>query len=191
MIRIRITISVLVAVAWTALLATGAMAQASYPAGAGVTCDSSVAAPGSSITCSAGGFAPGTEVKVEATGTADDGAFNVTTTVVANANGVASATIKIPSNASQGPVSVVFSGEDSNGNFVRVASGTFTVQAAPAGSGSGSGATDGDSGTGSGGLARTGGEITIGAALAASLLVVGAAFLLVARRRSNHDVHAG
>lgn len=189
------------------VLAGPAAAQELYPLSGAITCNKSVVSPGDSVRCAADGYEAGSTVDVTATGSTTDRAgsgtvdraastWEFTTTVVADAAGVATATIQVPSDA-VGPVSVSFSGTAPDGTPRTLRSiGAFTVVANP-GSLSGDddpapvgddadGAVTGDDDTSSSGggvLSNTGAPLVMGAVAVAVLLAIGTVLVTLGRRR--------
>ena len=164
-------IVIAVALLGLVLSAGAALAQSrpAYPPGASVACDASAGTPGETIACSATGFAPGSEVTVEVLGNG----WSLTLTVTANSEGVASASFQIPEDANDGRATVTFSGQDASGNFVRVASATFTVQEQAAGAGP---------------IPATGANVSNGAILALGGIVLGGALVYGSRRRRKGEI---
>lgn len=150
-----------------------ALAQAAYPPGASAQCDTSQVAPGGTITCEAGGFAAGTEVIVEVLGNG----FSRTITVTADGEGVASVTVQIPPEANDGRTTITFEGQDAEGNFLRVAAASFTVQEAP--------------GPAEQPIPATGANASNGAILALGVIVLGGALVYGARRRRRQEADLG
>lgn len=150
-----------------------ALAQAAYPPGASAECDTSQVAPGGTITCRAGGFAAGTEVIVEVLGNG----FSRTVTVTADGEGVAEVTVQIPPEANDGRTTITFEGRDAEGNFLRVAAASFTVQETTA--------------RGEGPIPATGANVSNGAILALGVIVLGGALVYGARRRRQHGADLG
>lgn len=187
----RWTVIALLTLLSTFGLAGSALAQ-NYPAGPSpITCSTTTVQAGSSFTCSAGGFQPGSSVAVTATGSTTDttgaqaaaGTWTYNTTVTANSEGVATATIQVPGDA-VGPVSVTFEGIDPEGQ-TRVLSAVAVVTVAPAPSDDGGDAGAPDDGEGT---AATGGDFTTGIIAVVTLLVVGGGLLFATRRRHHVEV---
>lgn len=195
----RLTLTILAAFL-VALMAVPASAQAPYPLSGALTCDRSVTPPGSTVRCQADGFAAQSAVDVVATGGTADlagessfaaGTWEFVTTVIADATGVATAFIQVPSDA-VGPASVSFTGiaPDSSTRTLRSV-GAFTVVAAPAGAGDvdgaagvgGDAAGGVDTSAGGGVLSNTGAPVLMGSIAAIVLLLGGASLVLVGRRR--------
>ncbi len=201
--RIRHVAVAAVLVFLVALVAGPAFAQqnencvTTYPPGQ-QTCDIATSdsnpGPGDSFTITAEPFDPGTGANGTLTqdqGTAlapmaFDGAILAqagavvldTDATTVDSNGVATFTFTVPENAEPGPATVTASGT-LNGAPV-----TYTATITIAGEAAGSGQAGDD------GLPTTGGEFTVGAALAAIALLGGAALVVASRRRSD-DVEAG
>lgn len=165
---------IIVTVVLMGLVLTGgaALAQAAYPPGASAQCDASQVAPGGAIECEAGGFEAGSEVVVEVLGNG----FSRTITVTANDEGVASVTVQIPAEANDGRATITFEGEDAEGNFVRVAGASFTVEEPAAGAEA---------------IPATGANVSNGAILALGVIVLGGALVYGARRRRRHGADVG
>lgn len=138
----------------------------SGPAGAG--CSQS----GSSVTCAtaAGVFPAGAsvEVTVECVGT-------LTTT--ADEDGRAVVTFNVPSNCQGSPLDVVFS------------DGTTTASTSVTANG-GTAGPSGDDADAAAGLPATGGDFTVGMAIAVGALLLGAGLLLYTRRRGDEEISA-
>lgn len=178
----------------------GGVASAQYAPGAGIQCNTSVVSAGSSFTCTAPGFKVSSTVTVTATGSTTDsaarsasaaGQWDFQTTVTADSEGVASAVIQVPDNAT-GPASVTFSGVGAD-DQPRVLANTaaVTVTQAPAGDDADP-APDADDAAADDAaaddaLSSTGGDFTTGIVVVAALLAVGTALVVAARRRSTVD----
>lgn len=197
-----------------ATLALGGMAVAQYPpSGGSITCDSSTVLAGEAFTCSASGFKARTSVAVTATGSTTGasagragsaaGQWTYETTVRADGDGIATAVIQTPDNAT-GSTTVTFAGIGPN-NQARVlsSSSAVTVTQPAAGDGTadpapgpddeapapGDGPADGSAdGAADDGLAATGSDVALGLLVVAGLVVAGGALLLVARRRNRERV---
>ena len=184
------------------LVATFAMvgtASAQYPPEGAIDCSTSTTTAGSSFTCSAGGFKANSEVSVTANGstTGSDtrstqaaGQWTYETTTTADGDGVATAVIQVPDNAT-GSTRVTFAGLDpSNGTRVLTNADAVTVTQPGAGEGDPDPAPDAEDGT-DGDLSATGTSATMPLlALAVLVLLGGAGLLAVARRRQRARVDA-
>lgn len=163
----------------TFMFAGAAFAQ--YAPGGGIDCDSSTVTPGDAFTCSAGGFLAGSDVSVTATGaTTERDAWTFETTATADQSGVASATIQTPADAT-GSTTVTFAGLDAEGNARVLSNATAVTVVQPAAAGDGDGTAD---------LPATGSDMTGGIIAMTALVTVGAALLLVTRRRTREHVDA-
>ena len=152
-----------VALAVALLGATAGWAAEPYPPGATAVLNKSAIAPGDDVTCTAGGFLAGTTVTATLVGSN----LNLSTTVTADANGNATATFTLPSDAANGDAECTLSGTDASGDFTRTAVAGLVIDNA---------------------LPITGGEFTRGGALAAGIIILGAAMVLIARRKNGVDV---
>lgn len=161
--NLRTAIVAMVALAVALLGATAGSAAEPYPPGASAVLNKSAVAPGDNVTCSAGGFQAGTTV----TGTLVGSNFSLTATATADANGNATATFKIPADAANGAAECTLSGTDASGSFTRTAVAGITIDNT---------------------LPVTGGEFTRGGAIAAGIIILGAAMVLIARRKSSADL---
>lgn len=162
---IRTAVVVIAALAVTLLGVTMGSAQEPYPPGASAVLNKSAVAPGDDIVCSAAGFEAGATVTATLSG---EGFADVTQTVTADAAGTATTTFEVPEAAVDGSTAVcTLVGTDASGDFDRTAVASFTIDAA---------------------LPVTGGEFTRGGALAAGVIVLGAAMVLIARRKNGVDV---
>ena len=160
---IRTATIALVALAVALLGATAGSAAEPYPPGASAVLNKSAVAPGDNVTCSAAGFQAGTTV----TGTLVGSNFSLTETATADASGNATVTFALPSDAANGDAECTLSGTDESGSFTRTAVAGITIDNT---------------------LPITGGEFTRGGALAAGIIILGAALVLIARRKSGVDV---
>lgn len=177
----RLSLVVTIALVATFALAGAALAQ--YAPGGGITCDSSTVLAGESFECAASGFLANTDVSVTASGSTTDGSpWTFETTVEADASGVASATIQTPDNAT-GSTTVTFAGLDEQGNARVLSNATAVTVIQPA-------ADDGTVDGAPDDLPSTGSDTTGGVIAMAALITVGAALLLVTRRRTRERVEA-
>lgn len=129
---------------------------------------------GQEVTFVADEFAVGAEVLVQV-----GGVVVTTGTVVANAQGVATAAIEIPCGTPEGDATVSFTGEGETGGE-RVVTTNFTVVGATAACPAG--AVD------EGGLAATGINLSNGVLLALGLLVIGGGAVAAGRRNRTDEV---
>lgn len=168
-----------------ALLGAGpALAQAPYPGGTGIQCDTSVVTPGGTLTC----VLDACVVGAQATGTAtfetpddsgatsarsshDDGpTTDVTVTSTVDEDGEATFVFDVPDNAT-GAVDVTLSCPTPDGGTQVLSVDNVALVQAPGG------------GDGGGVLGNTGGPFRALAILVATLLGAGAALLVVTGRR--------
>lgn len=178
----RLSLVVVLSLVATFSLAGAALAQ--YAPGGGITCDSSTVLAGEAFECSASGFLANTDVSVTASGSTTDGTpWTYETTVEADASGVATATIQTPDDAT-GSTTVTFAGLDEQGDARVLSNATAVTVAQPAADGGTvDGAPDDD-------LPATGSDTTGGVVAMAALITVGAALLLVTRRRTRDRIEA-
>lgn len=163
MVRTRIVL----VVALSALLLMAVPAFAQYPpedAEAEVTVSTTTVAPGGTITVVGEDFLPGSQVNITLVETTE-----VLGTVTVRADGTFSTNVTLPADLAPGTYTLRVSGVDADGE-PRVIDTTITVVAAAAAPAPGTG------------LAATGGQFTVGSALAALLLVIGGGALFASRR---------
>lgn len=166
-------------VSLVAMFALAGAAFAQYPTAGSIDCDASTVLPGEAFACSAGGFLPGSDVSVTASGsTTDESPWTFETTTTADESGVASANIQVPDNAT-GSITVTFAGLDAEGNARVLSNSTAVTVVQPAAQGDD--AAD---------LPATGSDMTGGVIAMTALVTVGAALLLVTRRRTREHVDA-
>lgn len=162
---IRTAVVVIAALAVTLLGVTMGSAQEPYPPGASAVLNKSAVAPGDTITCAASGFEAGATVTATLSG---EGFTDVTKTATADASGNVTVTFEVPETAVHGSTATcTLTGTDASGDFDRTAVAGFTIDNT---------------------LPVTGGEFTRGGALAAGVIILGAAMVLIARRKSGVDV---
>jgi LPXTG-motif cell wall-anchored protein len=127
-----------------------------YPPQQAVLCASIAEPPGDSFECSAGSFCPDTTVAVSFNG-------DPVASVTADSQGNATATIRVPEDAPDGPATITFEGLGADCETIQVLSAGFTVDS---------------------GLPRTGAEgVDRWMALSGGLIVVGGTMVLYGRRR--------
>lgn len=201
-------LAVVVAALLVAALAMAGPAGAQYPPEGAIDCSTSTTTAGSSFTCAAGGFKASSQVSVTANGsttgasaarsTSAAGQWTYETTTTADANGVATAVIQVPDNAT-GSTRVTFAGLDpDNGTRVLTNADAVTVTQPGAGEGEPAPAPDapGDDGTTDGAadgddLSATGTSATMPLlGLAVLVLLGGVGLLAVTRRRQRARVDA-
>lgn len=161
--NLRTAVIALVALAVALLGATAGSAAEPYPPGASAVLNKSAVAPGDNVTCSAAGFQAGATVTATLTGTN----INLSASVTADASGNATATFKLPADAGNGAAECTLAGTDESGSFTRTAVAGLTIDNT---------------------LPVTGGEFTRGGAIAAGIIILGAAMVLIARRKTGVDV---
>lgn len=166
--------TMLVAVAVSATLVLGAAtagAQVYPPPANFCTISDTTPTPGQTVTISCGTYLAGATVTFTFLSTPV-----VLGTVTADANGVATLTTAIPSDATLGDHTITVTGESAAGPLTQTI--PLTVVSAGAGAGAGGVAT------GAGGLPRTGTDSSLPLARTAALLIaVGGVLVLAARRR--------
>ncbi len=169
---ITLSVAVLAAAFASFTIASTASAAPAYPPVAPtITLSSTVVAPGGAVTVRGTGFTPGESVSVDIHSDAVHLA-----TVTADADGVATADVTIPSGFS-GHHTITMTGLSSG----LVLSIGIDIQSGAAG-GSATGSSSG------GGLAFTGFDLPVVTGAAAGLLILGGLFVMVGRRRRSSSV---